>query len=294
MVLNKQPLKELKINIAGIVISLESEQANLGFQDNDPRQHFVTRAPSEVILRVHYGSAPRCYKEEKVFDTAANWSLFRINGGWVLKAPFKILILEPNFKAGNIYINRQQAGNNKDFPLNYPLDELLTINLLAKGQGVMAHACGISDHGKGLLFAGTSQMGKSTVANLWKSQIASGKSQNGEVTILSDDRIIIRKIDRRFWIYGTPWHGDAKMCSPERAPLEKIFFLKHAKRNTVKKIAPMEVVSHLIVCSFSTFWDKRGIEFTLSFCSELAQNIPSYELGFVPDESVLDFVKDLV
>ncbi|MCK4815912.1 hypothetical protein KA005_09080, partial [bacterium] len=134
MVLNKQPLKELKITIADIVISLESEQASLRFQDNDPRQYFVTRAPSEVTLRVHYGFAPRYHTEEKVFDTSATWSLFRINEGWVLKSPFKILILEPDFKAGDIYINRQQAGNNKDFPLNYPLDELLIINLLSQGR----------------------------------------------------------------------------------------------------------------------------------------------------------------
>jgi hypothetical protein len=287
MVLNKKPLKELKISIAGIVISLESEQVNLGVHDNDPRQHFLTRAPSEVTLRVHYGPAPRYHTEEKVFDTLATWSLFRIDGGWVLKSPFKILILELDFKAGNIYYinSRQQAKNNTDFPLNYPLDELLMINLLSQGRGILTHSCGIDNNGKGMLFVGESGAGKSTLSNLWKDK--------KDAAVLSDDRIIIRKIDGRFWMYGTPWHGDAKACSPERAPLEKIFFLRHARENSVSKISEIDAVSKLIVCSFPTFWDKKGMEFTLGFIDELIREVPCYELEFVPDERVLDLVKSI-
>jgi hypothetical protein len=285
MVLNKQPLKELKISIAGVVISIESEQASLRFQNNDPRQYFVSRAPSEVTLRVHYGPAPKYHTEEKVFDTSATWSLFRINEGWVLKSPFKILILEPDFKAGDIYINKQQAGNNKAFPLNYPLDELLMINLLSQGRGILAHSCGIDNNGKGMLFVGESGAGKSTLSNLWKDK--------KEVTVLSDDRIIVRKVEGRFWIYGSPWHGDANACSPERAPLEKIFFLKHAKMNKVKRIEGIAAASKLLVCSFPTFWDKKGMEFTLGFIDELTKEVHFYELSFVPDERVLDLVKSI-
>ncbi|TET41088.1 MAG: hypothetical protein E3J63_02515 [Elusimicrobia bacterium] len=110
------------------------------------------------------------------------------------------------------------------------------------------------------------------------------------MTILSDDRMIIRKKNARFWIYGTPWHGDARVYSPETAHLEKIFFLKHARKIMLKKLSPVEATSRLIVCSFPTFWDKKGMEFTLRFCAELVKKIPCYELGFVPDESILDFV----
>ena len=71
----------------------------------------------------------------------------------------------------------------------------------------------------------------------------------------------------------------------------EIFFLKHAKKNIAQKITPVEATSRLIVRSFPTFWDKKGMEFTLKFCTEIAQKIPCYELRFVPDKSVLDFVR---
>jgi hypothetical protein len=94
-------------------------------------------------------------------------------------------------------------------------------------------------------------------------------------------------------MYGTPWHGDAKACSPEKAPLEKIFFLKHAKMNKVKKIERIAAASKLLVCSFPTFWDKKGMEFTLGFIDELTREVPCYELSFVPDEIVLGLVKSI-
>jgi hypothetical protein len=155
--------------------------------------------------------------------------------------------------------------------------------LLSRGRGVMLHACGVNDSGNGYLFVGRSGQGKSTMAKLWS---------GNRVCVLSDDRIIVRKIKQRFWIYGTPWHGESKICSPEKVPLKKIFFLRHAKVNRVKEVDPFDAVSRLICCSFPTFWDKQGMEFTLKFFSDLVKNIPIYELEFLPDKSALDFIKN--
>jgi hypothetical protein len=156
------------------------------------------------------------------------------------------------------------------------------INLLSSGLGVLIHACGIRIKSRGIIFPGTSGAGKSTLANL-------GKSKK-DFTVLSDDRIIIRKIDGRFWIYGTPWHGDAQVNSPERAPLERIFFLNHAQENSVSGTERIDATSKLIVCSFPPFWSKEGMEFTLGLIDELTKEVASYELGFLPDKSVFDLI----
>lgn len=275
---------ELKLGIADIVISVIFEDKNQKFGIDGPYKYFITNGKPEVSLYTHYGHLPKSKLGEKIFDTGTTWSLYQNNGKRILKTSSKAVILEPDFKSGDIYIRTQGTKRKVEYPLSYPLDEVLMINLLAREQrGVIIHSCGASSKGEGLLFVGISQMGKSTMANLWKSE--------KEVTILNDDRMIIRKKNGRFWIYGTPWHGNAKVCSPERAPLEKIFFLGHAKKNSIKKIEPLEAASRLIVCSFPTFWDKKGMEFTLKFCAELAQKVSCYELGFVPNERVLDLVK---
>ncbi len=291
--LRKESMKDLKLGFGDIIISLVFENDNFRFKIEEPYQRFISNGKAEVVLLVHHGSIPEWEPAQTVFNPGANWSMFRYKGRYVLKATGRLMTLEADFKSGHIYIEHSSPVESPVVPINYPLDEVLMINLLARGQGVIVHACGIKDRNKGLLFIGTSGAGKSTIANLWKSQIASGKSHNGEVTILSDDRIIMRQKDRRFWVYGTPWHGDAKVCSPEKAPLEKIFFLKHAKKSGIKKMSPIDATSRLIVCSFPTFWDKKGMEFTLNFCAELAGKIPCYELGFVPDERVLELVKSI-
>jgi hypothetical protein len=285
--------KELKVGIADIVISSIFEDKIQSSEVDGPYKYFLTNGKPGIFLYTHYGYIPKIKLGERVFDTGATWSFYRNNGKCILRTATKVVILESDFKSGDIYIRAQGTKRKAEYPLSYPLDEVLMINLLAQERGVMVHSCGVSNKDQGLLFAGTSQMGKSTMANLWKLQIANSKSQNEGVTTLSDDRVIVRKRNGQFWIYGTPWHGDAKVCSPEKAPLEKIFFLKHTKKNRIKKIAPMEATSRLIVCSFPTFWDKKGMEFTLGFCAELAKKIPCYELSFVPDESVLDFVRDV-
>ena len=254
--------KELKVGIADIVISVIFEDKIQSSEVDGSYKYFLTDGKPDVSFYTYYGSTPTGKLGEKVFRT---------------------VILESDFKSGDIYIRGQRRKRKIEYPLNYPLGEVLMINLLAQERGVMIHSCGVTNKGEGLLFVGISQMGKSTMANLWKGE--------KEVTILNDDRIIIRRKNGYFWMYGTPWHGDAKVCSPEKAPLERIFFLRHTEKNNIRKITPMEAMSRLIVCSFPTFWDKKGMEFTLEFCAEIAKRIHCYEMGFVPDESVLGFIR---
>lgn len=230
---NKQSEMNLRLGIGGIVISVTSDGSNLDFEANDDRRPFVTSGRPEVILQVHCGTLPEYKLGKTLFDTGVAWNLHQSNGRYVLKDCCTVAILGSDFKSGNIYIEPQEWAGR--FPLGSRLNELLVINLLAKGRGIMVHACGVKDNRRGLLFVGTSQAGKSTMANLWKNR--------EDVIILSDDRIIIRKVGGRFQIYGTPWHGNANVCSPERTPLEKIFFLRHAKQNSIKKIESLEAAS---------------------------------------------------
>jgi hypothetical protein len=274
----------LRIEVGGLTISLSS------CRDRIPEayQPFLSNNahPAHLALEVHYGRIPDFPLDREIFDSQALWSCCRSNNRYIFtdrlspEEPPDILIsLKDSFSCGDIYTNRQEG-----FPFSYPLDEILTINLLAHNHGLLVHACGLVDKGKGMLFLGCSSAGKSTLARLW--------SNNRRAKILNDDRVIIRKINDGFSIYGTPWHGEARIFSVQKAPLEKIFFIKHARKNSIKEIGPLDATARLIVCSFPPLWDKEGMTLTLDCCAELVQEIPCYELGFVPDTSILDFVQD--
>jgi hypothetical protein len=89
-------------------------------------------------------------------------------------------------------------------------------------------------------------------------------------------------------MYGTPWHGDAHVYSPQHGTLKKIFFIKHANENYIKEIRRLETASRLMAQSFPVYWSRDGMQSTLSFVGDLVAKVPCYELGFVPDDKVLD------
>ncbi len=295
----KADLKELCFEAAGIGIRIlccgDDWQGVL--PDSD-MLGFTGKGTEDLMLNAYYGSLPEVEPGKLVFDSGGNWRLLRQEEEWVFllqspavgPEPYALARINNDFSRGDIYLRpiEDDIAQNDTLPainpIEYPLDEVLMLHKLALGKGVILHSCGVDFQGHGLLFCGVSGSGKSTIANLWKKE----KS----VRILSDDRIIVRRVEGRLWMYGTPWHGDAQVCSPKRVPLEKIFFLKHAKDNSLSKLGAIDALSRLMVCAFVTFWHKPGMEFSLSFCAELAENIDCFELSFTPKTESIDFIKN--
>ena len=112
--------------------------------------------------------------------------------------------------------------------------------------------------------------------------------------VLNDDRIIVRKNDGKFFIYGAPWHGefgDYLASRIDSAPIDKLFFIHHAPRNNVRHIREKEAFNSLYPAIFPTFWDKGCLENIVSFCQDLVEGTPCFSLGFVNDRRVIDFVR---
>jgi hypothetical protein len=102
---------------------------------------------------------------------------------------------------------------------------------------------------------------------------------------------VLRQRDGRFWMYGTPWHGEYSGVSPQGVPLERVFFLRHAPANAVRRVAGAAAASGLLTRCFPPLWDAAGMRYTLDFCAQLAAAVPFYDLGFLPDERVVDLVR---
>jgi hypothetical protein len=137
-----------------------------------------------------------------------------------------------------------------------------------------------------MLFVGESGAGKSTLSNIWH-------RQNG-AAIFSDDRVILKEKEGEYWMYGTPWHGEARFVSARRVKLENIFFLQHDQRNAVRLLNRADAVVEFLKASFPPFWDRDGVAFAMAFLSDLAGAVPCQALSFKPDASIVDFVKSSV
>ncbi|HYA62498.1 MAG TPA: hypothetical protein VED66_04800 [Candidatus Sulfotelmatobacter sp.] len=199
--------------------------------------------------------------------------------------PYKAAWFDPSFTRGHVVLSRPAfAAGCQIFPLEYPLDELAMMHRLALGEGVEVHALGLADgDGSGYLFLGHSGAGKSTTARLWKEQPG--------VRLLSDDRIILRKQDNKFWMYGTPWHGDAGVASPGRAPLSAIFFLEQSPINELIPIAQPKAAAELFARAFVPHYLQGGIHFSLDFVEQVTRSVPCSIFRFAPTPDAVEVIR---
>ena len=284
--------KRYKLSFGEIIFSL-STTSHLDLTIPKPHETFlVSEGKPDIFLTSEYGTVPSIQLDEKLFQTDGMWSLYRSNHRHVFHfqspeiedTPHRLAVIEPDYDSGTIYTRIKDSGREDCYnPFNYPLDEILTLSMLSRHRGMIVHACGIIYNNQGMLFIGTSGAGKTTLAESFR--------EESGITLLSDDRIIIRNIDNGYNIYGTPWHGDALIASQQNASLKKIFFIKHDERNRLTELRPIDAASRLFVCCFPTFWDTEGISSTLGLCERLSAQVPCYELGFVPDESVIELLR---
>jgi len=284
---------ELWLTIADIAVVVTSVDPELRIRFPAELNRFSARAaaPDVRIEAAWRTLTPEC-GGTLVFDSGAAWRLYSTEDSYLFRffstnlgtTPYHVARFDRNFRSGQVFLHRPFFGRRRVVnPLQYPLDELLLLHILSRGKGAEVHACGLVEAGNGYLFAGHSGAGKTTMARLWE--------RHPGVTVLSDDRIVLRQIDGRFWMYGTPWHGEAGLAQPIRAPLKQVFLLRHAAENAVAPVAGAEATARLFSCTFPTFHDRGGLAFTVEFCDELLKTIPCADLGVVPDDRIVGVVR---
>lgn len=253
---------------------------------------FSSNGIPQVKYQVRIDPVPEHPTGTLIFNSGQSWRLYierARNILWVqtgVTNPHLVGNFSLDYHSGEIFasISANEAGKYV-FPLSYPLGELLMTNLLGTGYGILLHSCGLIDQGTGIVFAGTSTAGKSTTARLW--------ADLDGVRVLSDDHTILRKIEGQFRVYGTPWQGEGGIALADDAPLRNLFILKHAPANQATRLTPAQAAAALLVRTFAPLWSAPAMEFTLQFLDELCQAVPCYELGFVPDQSAVEYVKCL-
>lgn len=294
-------MKEARFLIAELVFELKAADDAVEFDvpsAYEPFQMPGSGNGADISLVYHTGSIPP-WDAELLFDSGGPWRIWSRGDGYLLSLhssldmehPYQIAVLDSGFSKGETWVsNKVYEESPGYFPLNYPLDEVVAVNRLSRRHGIEFHSSGIDDNGHGILFLGVSGAGKSTISKLWDAEES--------VLVLSDDRIIVTERDGGYWMHGTPWHGDAGLADPGGVPLKAIFFISHAPENkTVNEVSSLgaaQCASRLLARSFPTFWNRDGMQFSADFAAGIASQTPAFSLEFVPDASVLGYVRNLL
>lgn len=255
---------------------------------------FSTHAgPSQMELKVRWGHLDTSEGMPAQVDVGS-WRMSRTNDAVVLAllapqhrgVPYASVRMRPDFSTGEVRLHRPvfAAGEPVD-PLSYPLDELLTVHRLARIGGCEIHSLGVVDEaGRGYLFAGQSGDGKTTLAKLW--------AERPGVSILSDDRIILRREAGRTIMCGTPWHGEGRFALAASAPLAGVFILGRGPGNTLQPLTPGDAVALLFARSFVPLYDEEALEKSMAFLARALHGVPCHRFPFVPNPTAVDFLRE--
>lgn len=287
--------------IGGITFRIETDLPIQETTFREAFQHFETFEPGpqeDLVSLKHHFRFPEINRNswgEKIYEKPP-WAIFQslecftyvcIGNEFDYKNLSQVAVFSRDYSKADIFHASDIAFKNGGLHslTLMPTDQLLLTQLLADRDGLIIHASGIDIHGQGLIFVGHSDAGKSTLSRML--------SNRGR--ILCDDRIIIRKKERRFRVYGTWSHGDFPLVSGSDAPLRYIFFLHKHERNRLERLdAPSLKIQSLLPCIIKGLETPDWWRKTLAVIEDMLHHVVCYRLYFSQREDVFNMLEPLL
>ena len=290
----------INLEIASVNFTIHCD-SNINITQNDPSyEAFLQKAPdgSETInikVNISAKEMPDTRSFTKVFDSGQAWSLLQhksyhyvVQNTLSSKSPILLTRVNKDFTEADIYCGNMfkkviEKGGAIANPLEYPLDQILLMHILTQKEGVIIHSTGIVVDGCCLIFPGRSGAGKSTISKCFLGL--------DDAEVLSDDRIVVRKLGDTFRGYGTPWPGEAEIAVNENFPISAFLFLHHSAENSIVPISPEKAFERLLPVSSIPWYDKNMISKSFDFCSDLTAEVPAYDLHFRPGVEITEIIR---
>lgn len=284
--------------IAGITIQVESDLPITDSTFLPQFEAFEVDGPGEdtIIIRHHfYLPDLKAQALGKEVYRKPPWAIYKTENRWIYlgispdsedRSIHKIAIFNQDYTQAEIYNNGDAifCGGGLHSLTLFPTDQILLAQLMADRRGCFIHSSGVIYRGKGLLFVGHSEAGKSTMATMLKD-----KSE-----ILCDDRIILKKHLDVFRIHGTWSHGDVPDVSANSGLLTAIFFLEKSERNRFTVIEnKREIFIKLLETLIQPFARKDWWGKMLVLLEEIVCEVPCYNLQFDKSGKVLDLIEQI-
>ena len=166
----------------------------------------------------------------------------------------------------------------------YSIDSVLRIVhtlMLAPEGGFLLHASSAVRNGKSFLFSGLSEAGKTTIARL----------APADATLLTDEASYVRKVDGRYFAYGTPFAGE--LGAPGKnisAPVAALYLLKKAADNRIEEIRPAEAIQRLLRNILFFAHQPGMVRQVFEAACDFVAAVPVFELSFFPDQRVWELI----
>lgn len=158
---------------------------------------------------------------------------------------------------------------------------VLAVALLEQG-GLLLHAASCALDGAGVAFPGASGSGKTTLSRLVQP----------EALLFTDETTALRFEGSMPVIFATPFAGELGAVSgPASAPLEALWFLRHAQENQLRTLKPAEAAARLLGCVFMPVRQEPWLSAAMAAVESVIRSIGCEEFAFFPDAKVVEVLR---
>lgn len=152
---------------------------------------------------------------------------------------------------------------------------------------LLIHSSVIRCDGKGYLMTAPSGTGKSTHTYLWYTNIPG-------CDLMNDDNPVIRIMDGKPIVYGSPWSGKTPCYRNIEAPIGGIVRIKQHSENIVRRLSTIEAFTVLLPACSSMKWDARIYNGICDSITKIIQTCKLWELQCLPDSEAAILCHDTI
>ncbi|MFA6011548.1 MAG: hypothetical protein WC799_16290 [Desulfobacteraceae bacterium] len=280
---------EKNLQIGGVRFRISGEDSSWIEHLGSCYRAFVKEGAADeetVDVHIHMRREPMPVVEpaDILFTNGTAWTMYRKDRQHIMvltcpgqDTPFWTAKFGVDGSRVDVFINPEMSYHPVP-PCSHPLDQMIVVLALATRKGTLVHGTGMGLNGKGLVFAGKSGTGKSTMASLL--------SELEGILPLSDERVVIRELSEGFKVYGTPWHSNAGVAGPASQHLSAVFFLHHENDNRIERCDSATSLERLLPVVSIPWYDRELIPHVVDFCGRIISDTPCFDLYFRPDHGI--------
>lgn len=263
---------EIRISVGDICLGLLVEDAEESARIRNRYGAFLSQAPPSMVLEVAVVE-----KDWPRPPQPGLWPLSTTRSGSLLR--FESLCEEAAF---DVAAGQGRLTKAPEIPGENSLRVIFAWLCLLQG-GILVHSCGVVKEGRGYLFFGPSGAGKSTVASL-----------STDYTVLSDDLVMVRRVNGGYHAQGVPFRGEASNSplTNAHAPLAGVFRLIKDARNYLEPVPGATMVASLVAAVPFVQEDSATSQRAADICAAVLSAVNHGRLHFQRDSTFWEVIAD--
>ena len=213
----------------------------------------------------------------------ATGELSRYEGGYrfSMSREGKTFILVKSYDSNIVESNLGQCDKADPSLVRFGIWIMFGITIAPLG-AIAIHSSVIVKNHEAVLCLGESGTGKSTHTRLWRENIEGAR-------LLNDDSPIIRMIDGKCIVYGSPWSGKTHCYVNKCVPARAIMRLSQAPYNKIHRLPALSAIGAILPsCPPAFAYDNALQDHICNTVSGIISCTPVYHLECLPDAAAAE------